>query len=308
MWHPRRRIPKLFLCLNIVFCQSDSSTIPATFWEYQLKGSGSISGAIVRRENGLVASQDETSLWITMDDGSLHIITELFPKTIKEKIYMPTSLANRYIESRSNVQLYEHKGKVLYGVYAILDVGNTITSRILCINANGQLRWQVILDGIAMGTPQIGIDGKRIYITHNTGTDYLTGKLTMMENDMYGIRTEIPLQGAGGFGFADVAAPFGPIAVSIEQGNDAVYWGESWAKGTAGYGTLYKYKDGTVIGLRRMPWSTTVAPTLSKDGKSLWIQGGAGLWNAWTSGQSFSKHPSWSQNYTHFGRSTSSRK
>ena len=308
MWQSKRRIPKLFLCLNLVFCQSDSSTSPTTIWEYQLKGSGSISGAIVRRENGLVASHDEKSLWITMDDGSLHIITDPFHRTVTEMVYMPTSLTDRSIQSRSNVQLYEHQGNVVYGVYAILDVGDTITSRVICVTANGKQRWQVILDGIAMGTPQIGIDGKRIYITHNTGADYLTGRLTMMENDMYGISTEIPLQGAGGFGFADVAAPFGPLAVSMERDKDVVYWGESWAQGTAGYGTLYKYSDGTVIGLRRTPWSTTVAPTLSKDGKSLWIEGGAGLLNAWTSGQSFSKHPSWSENFSSFGRSSSSRK
>ena len=314
MKRPRRRIPELLgLCLNLALRHSNSLSIPSTLWEYQLEASGTISSGSVRHGNGVIAAQDESSLWVTTDDGYLHLLTNLEPSNITEIVYKPLSLTDRQTESRSNAQLYEQDGHVVYGVYAILDVGDTISSRIIAVNSEGLQRWQVIIDGIAMGTPQIGVDGRRIYVTHNTGDDYLAGKLTMIEDNVFGvsISTEIPLQGAGGFGFADIQAPFGPASISTADGKDSVYWGESWNDGTASFGTLYKYSDGTVEGLRRTPWSTTVAPTLSRDGKSLWIEGGGSVFNGWTSGKSFAKSPSWSHDYsitTDGKRSASPRK
>jgi hypothetical protein len=290
-----RRIAKLLLCMSLILCQSDSVLIPSLMWEYALEGTDSMGGVGVSSGNGVVASQDESSLWITMSDGSMHILTNLLPKMIVERVYIPTSFTGRTIECRSNVRLHEKDGKVVYGVYSVLDVGSTTSSRIICVDAAGKKRWEVILDGIAMGTPQIGVDGKVVYVTHNTGKDYLVGKLTMIQDELYGIATEIPLQGAGGFGFADVDAPFGPVSVSTSGRRDSVYWGESWSEGKAAFGMLYKYSDGVVVGLRKTAWSTTSAPTLSQDGKSLWVEGGNGIFSGWTNGQSFSKHPTWYQ-------------
>ena len=99
-----------------------SAIDPELLWSRLLPDSGTIEGQGLRKGNGVVLSDDQQSLWVTTETGSLHV----YSKDGQDKIstFQPTNIANRYTESRSSVSLYQpHPNKPAeYAVYAVIDV------------------------------------------------------------------------------------------------------------------------------------------------------------------------------------------
>ena len=175
-------------------------------------------------------------------------------------------------------------------------------SRIIALTASGGQSWVATIDGIAVGTPQIGNQGKGVYITHNvfnTGlSTYTIGKLSVFRGDLQGIGGEIPLQDAGAFGYAKKDAPFSPVTVVAQESiPDKVFWAESWENGEATFGLTYQFDASTyqVSALSRTATSSVVAPTLSSDGKSMFLGGRSSTLFGWPLGNSFLMRPKWSR-------------
>ncbi len=156
------------------------------------------------------------------------------------------------------------------------------------------------MPGIAEGTPRIGTNGNKIYVTHNDRNSlkegYNVGKISVIRNDRFGFTMQVDLKGAGLFGVMERPAPFGPISAVHEDANGAekLYFGESWGKGESKFGLLYEFNGTHVIGLRRLSWSTIIQPVLSSDGKSMWIGGTGSSLHAWLANKPFTSQPSWS--------------
>jgi hypothetical protein len=82
-----------------------------------LGGRNIIDGGF-RKGNALVLSKDQRDLWMTDGAGSLHVIRLLEGNA--HLVFKPTGLANRIVESRSSVALYEG-GPSRFAVYTVID-------------------------------------------------------------------------------------------------------------------------------------------------------------------------------------------
>jgi hypothetical protein len=103
----------LFLCLDRLL---PVACFPIVKIHPRQKG----SSAGVRRGNGVVQDQ-EGSLWITQDDGSLRIIPSEARDDFEDLFFRPFQLTNRTVYCRSSVSLFEVGGIVQFGVYSIID-------------------------------------------------------------------------------------------------------------------------------------------------------------------------------------------
>lgn len=80
------------------------------------------NGQGVRQGNGVVLSQDETTLWVTNANGAMRIIDLQDATNGTEILFQPTPLTGRRIVCRSSVDLYQPSGEAEYGVYSIIDM------------------------------------------------------------------------------------------------------------------------------------------------------------------------------------------
>ena len=94
--------------------------IPSVQWTFQLPESGTIfASSNVRKGNAVVPSKNGKQLYITTDNGALHILN-LGPKNVESSIvYKPPKVDGRYTECRSGVSVAESG---LFVVYAVWDV------------------------------------------------------------------------------------------------------------------------------------------------------------------------------------------
>ena len=148
--------------------------------------------------------------------------------------------------------------------------------------------WYKKLNGVAMGSPVLGIGGRYIYITHNTkqrdAAGFTRGFLSAID------------QKNGRLVFSDSAdnfAPFGPPAITFRYGNDILYWGQSWDNGNRLSGCLYKYVNGSkkIAVIQKLNWSVSAAPLISESGTSIWMGGTESSLSGWTNRQRFSNLP-----------------
>ncbi|CAJ1950732.1 unnamed protein product [Cylindrotheca closterium] len=119
--------------------------------------------------------------------------------------------------------------------YVVYSVVNGNKSTVFAVTFDGNLKWQVIVDGQIMGTP--AVSNKAIYISHNV--DSTTGYLSVLlfnsenNNDMdvpVLTATLAPTQGN---------APLGPLSLDPESGQDVVAVAEWWDQGYGSKGNLY---------------------------------------------------------------------
>ena len=111
-------IAPLLLLSVVVFADAQYLSSPAVGWTYQLPGSGTLSGRGVRRSNAVVSSYDGSTVFVTADDGSLHIIK---PADLSTSVVVDApSEQSTYTECRSGVALSETDGSVNFAVYAAI--------------------------------------------------------------------------------------------------------------------------------------------------------------------------------------------
>eukprot|EP00978_Attheya_sp_CCMP212_P048755 scaffold570350_cov63-Attheya_sp.AAC.1 len=229
---------------------SSRAEFPSILWQHDMEGSGSIRDAGIRKGNGVILSKSG-DLWVTDDEGALHIIDG---ESQNSTVFMPPLLEGRNIDSRSSVVLHEPYDNVRYGIYAIIDIphptsNKTVQSRVLAVNKNGSLRWSLELEGVVSGTPVISADGNHIYVTHNVNG---TGSLSVLTSSK-----------PGGVIFKkDESTEYGPLALTDE----GLFWGEATDLGMAHNGTAYFMNISDVLyttDVYSVEFTTTVPPTAS---------------------------------------------
>ena len=113
--------PSMFITASLLLCLASVNgnylSGPTVDWTYQLPNSGTLSGRGVRRHNGVTSSYSGSSVFVTADDGSLHIIK---PGDFSTSIVVDApSEADTFTECRSGVAVSETNGTVNFVVYAV---------------------------------------------------------------------------------------------------------------------------------------------------------------------------------------------
>ena len=267
---------------------------PLIRWVRRLKGCGSISDAGPRRGNGVVSAVNGKTVWISDDEGALHILDA--ENHTKDEIYFkPPLVANRWIESRSSVSLFVKRNGTAteYAVYAVIDVDhntpNATTSRVVAVHGDGELlgipKWQIEIEGIVVQTPQIGTDGTRIYVTHNNAKG--RGYFSIIDGEGERITRQ------------SNPKPFGPLTILSVDGNDEIYWGESNGRGYSKSGRIYHHDSALKItGVGHEIATSTEVPLIlwrEKKRRRMWLGGTSSTMHGWVDGQSFADAPSWSR-------------
>mmetsp|Transcript_57 Transcript_57/g.115 ORF Transcript_57/g.115 Transcript_57/m.115 type:complete len:954 (+) Transcript_57:137-2998(+) len=279
----RRVFLRWCLVVAIFFSHSANSEFlpePNIKWTYTLPEAGTIFGRSLRRGNGVVISKDSSRLFVTADDGSLHII---YPDALQESVsFIPTSLQGTFTECQSSVALYENPN-VQYVVYAVMDtpvvtnVGmEEVTSRIIAVNPDGSMRWTVLVEGYVAGTPVISSDGSKVFVSCNTDTGGLVKVIG--DNDDNGNAKVI----ADLFS-VDHTAPFTPVTLrEVSPGKDYVFVAESTDDGFALEGNIFFIDESLELRVFSV-WERSAVhrPIVSNDGDSLWMGGTGSVVAGW---------------------------
>ena len=160
----------------------------------------------------------------------------------------------------------------------------------------GTLRWSTLVQGAIEGTPLISSDGTKIFVVHNTP---YWAHLTILESTNGTIVSET-IDGRP-------MVKYGPASLVTIQGVDHLYWADAHDMGYANGGRVYTVNstDFTAVhSPQSFPSSTTVTPTLSRNGK-MWLGGRAATVHGW--GEN-STHPLWSTQLNLSLRNASYRK
>ena len=157
---PLRALLSVFL-FQVLATSTQASFLkePKVQWTHSLPGSGTLSGRGLRQGNEVLVNDDDGTLFVTADDGSLHLInTNKLESSIS---FVPETPSGTYTESATGVTLVRNpdSGAVDYAVYAVVDVpvragvlyddfkldaSRTSTlSRLLAVNLDGSLRWSL---------------------------------------------------------------------------------------------------------------------------------------------------------------------
>ena len=287
----------------------DALLEPSIRWSRRLNGCGTLSDASPRKGNGVVASQSGQHVWITDDEGTLHILDPT-NSTSDEILFKPPAVEMRRIESRSSVTLSQNETGVDYAVYAVVDVptsddptGNMTSSRIIAVYGGGgllgKLKWNATVEGIVTGTPQIGSGGNTttIYITHNVKN---RGYLSVFSNEGNKITR------------TSGEKPFGPVTVFTFGGEDELYWGESGGGGYSDSGRVYQIAPSASLtnASNYITTSTIVPPVIWRERKRtrMWLGGKSSTIHGWTDGRPLSGVPTWSKQLEKSLRNESFRK
>jgi hypothetical protein len=132
--------PSMYITASLLLClasvNGDYLSGPTVDWTYQLPDSGTLGGRGVRRHNGVASSYSGSSVFVTTDDGSLHIIK---PADFSTSIVVSAPVENdAFTECRSGVAVSETNGLVNFVVYAVIlsprtnstdDASNTTASQ-----------------------------------------------------------------------------------------------------------------------------------------------------------------------------------
>jgi len=170
---------------------------PTLRWETRLPNSGTEDSGKPgpRQYNAVQLSPDGTHLYVTLDDGTLHILdaqsnTNSTGAGTVVASYRPPAVTDaaanappRAIACVSGVSFSDSDSDAAdgtdgaYAVYAVIDVPvdatalNFIptTSRVVAVDhPTGRVRWvSPVLEGAVAGTPRIGTDGRYVYLTRN---------------------------------------------------------------------------------------------------------------------------------------------
>jgi hypothetical protein len=280
-----RRTWQIFLFSTLVLLESSNGSLlaqPAVRWTHRLTGSGDLSSRGLRKGNAVVVSKSGNLIFVTADDGSLHILD---PQKIKNDtssiVFEPTPVDGRSTGCRSGVTPVDDEGgRTQYLVYAVIDtpvvlgvnIGNDGTvnsdsnsnakasSRLLAVDLDGKLLWSLPVDGIIAGTPMVGRNGTSIYVSHNIAGE-TDDALDSREGYLSVLRVNEPLTSPEITASYGRGAPFGPLSlVSVTLGDggggretegrsvDMVAVAESWDSGYRQDGSVYLLLPSTSYG------------------------------------------------------------
>lgn len=237
------------LLLPRLFCHAELLLEPSLKWSVQLEGSGRLSGRGLRKGNAIVAYKDGTKIFVTANDGSLHIIQTTTTQVNTLAIFMPDEIQGRFTECRSGATVVDQNiaaateednngnnfdgapvrttlglgvVKEDYIIYAVRDstvssvsVGlnsaeDIVSSRVIAVNLDGTYKWSVQVEGRIEGNPVVGKSG--IFVSHNSddGIGYLSIIRIDPDNESANIvATVSPPATQPG----NVNGPFGPPAL-----------------------------------------------------------------------------------------------
>jgi len=234
--------------------------------------------------------------------------------------FQPPAIEGRHMDCRSGVSLHETDDGAKFAVYAVSDVPiaqnramtynvetgemtfmasgvegeDDVKSRVLAVNSDGTLRWEVALAGYVEGTPLIGqADPTKIFVSLNVPDAAVQN---VFDPDFYRGRVVVINEADDG----DVAVtasketqqvPFGPLALRVVkvrgERRDIVFVTENRGKGHVPAGGIYVLNPSTEHDLRRgrgdgayelrtlSRWlrSSIARCVVSENGNSLWASG-----------------------------------
>ena len=285
-----------------------------------------------RRYNAVQLSPDESHLYVTLDDGTLHILDAQINNGTVVSSYTPPTVADgvnsppRAIACVSGVSFGDANPNDMYAVYAVIDVSVEATalnfvptnSRVIAINhPAGTVRWvSPIIEGAVAGTPQVGSDGKYIYLTRNLEVDSgfnQDGHFTLLDTAdgtiAYTSPSSIYQNGNETGPYAPLELVRNPMSGNFGEGegnnnrNDVAVWAQSNGGGTTlnGLSLAFQFPSNADIitgggawspyVLKVNGWSTVTRPTLSPDGQNLYFTASRASMRGWNT--RFGRRASW---------------
>ena len=314
---------------------------PAVRWETRLPGagpggSGSGGGGKPgpRRHNAVRLSPDGTRLYVTLDDGTVHILDADNGDDGGGRVvasYRPpvSDDGGTNIVCASGVSFSDSSGDAsddIFAVYAVLDVpaiGGTATpttSRVVAINhPTGDVRWiSPVLEGSVAGTPQVGSDGRYVYLTRNVevgdqqGGFGQDGHFTLLDAQDGG--SVVYTQPSSAYRGGNETGPYAPLELvhrpfsgNFGEGegsanrNDVAVWAQSNGGGMTlnGMSLAFQFPPSNTGNssawspylLKVNGWSTATRPTLSYDGQNLYFTASKASLRGWNT--RFGRRASW---------------
>ena len=313
---------------------------PAVRWETRLPGagpggSGSGGGGKPgpRRHNAVRLSPDGTRLYVTLDDGTVHILDADNGDDGGGRVvasYRPpvSDDGGTNIVCASGVSFSDSSGDAsddIFAVYAVLDVpaiGGTATpttSRVVAINhPTGDVRWiSPVLEGSVAGTPQVGSDGRYIYLTRNVEVNdqqgmRQDGHFTLLDAQAGG--TIVYTQPSSAYRGGNETGPYAPLELvhrpfsgNFGEGegsanrNDVAAWAQSSGGGMTlnGMSLAFQFPSSNTGNssawspylLKVNGWGTATRPSLSSDGQNLYFTASKASLRGWNT--RFGRRASW---------------
>lgn len=180
----------------------------------------------------------------------------------------------------------------------------TYFSRIIALDGDaaenevGTLRWSTQVDGAVEGTPLISSDGSWVYVISNTALHAILTVLHSSDGSLVSQATD-----------PRPMAQYGPASMLTKNGVDKLYWADANDRGYAEGGRMHvivsDFLEAGVHSQRSFASSSTVAPTISSDGKKIWIGGRGATIHGWDDDTSLK--PVWSTQLSQSHRNESYR-
>jgi len=301
---------------------------PTLKWETRLPDTGTVvSGSPgPRRQNAVQISPDDALVYVTLDDGTLHILDALTGTPTAS--YTPEKStqtgATGQTVCTSGVSFYtDRNDNVEYAVYAVIDTSASgfvpTSSRVVAINhPTGDVRWvSGPIQGTISGTPQVGSDGEYIYLTRNLDpeddsrrADGHFSLLTTANGQIIFTEASSTYLGGNETGpYAPLALVHNPTSGNFGDGegnnnrNDVAVWAQSNGGGKVLNGMSFAFQlpsnadivSGTTTFkpylLKVNGWSTAAKPTLSYDGQNLYFTASKASLRGWNT--RFGRRASW---------------
>ena len=113
---------RIAACLLLLAAAANANFLaePQVQWSFTLPLSDQGETRGLRKGNAVVASQDDTLLFITSEDGSLHILRTQDGLPAAD-VYEPYTAQNTITYCTSGVALAEDQSEVQYALYAVID-------------------------------------------------------------------------------------------------------------------------------------------------------------------------------------------
>ena len=282
-----------FLCINALVAVLWTTTVvaeylpePSLLWSFDLQRT-------TKKGNAVVAKGDR--IFVTALDGSLHIVNQ--NELSNSIVYEPTPMLDFAISCESGVAVVENDdGELEYVVYAVVDTPNDVfqgtTSRVLGVNVDGSLRWNVTIPGKAVGTPVVGTN-ERVYMIHNEPSNVDTvGRISVLDGVDGKVVATLPNNNNVG--------PFGPAtgrAVTRDAETlDVILFGESRREGLSQNGAMYMLlpsdrfgelngegnESYDLITLTDSIRSVTTRPAVNQDATEVFLAQQASRLSGWT--------------------------
>eukprot|EP00567_Pseudictyota_dubia_P013152 CAMPEP_0197436880 /NCGR_PEP_ID=MMETSP1175-20131217/4234_1 /TAXON_ID=1003142 /ORGANISM="Triceratium dubium, Strain CCMP147" /LENGTH=675 /DNA_ID=CAMNT_0042966271 /DNA_START=276 /DNA_END=2303 /DNA_ORIENTATION=- len=265
---------------------------PDLRWSTKLPGTGGDSNPAPRKGNAVAVSPDDAFVYVTTDDGKLTVLNA--QDGTETGSYDPNIQAffGSNIKCESGVSFGRVANVGPFAVYAInYQVAGVDKSRVIAVSHpyGNQLWTSSDLDGIVMGTPQVGDDGRYVYLVRNVND---VGHFTLLRTTEAADSAGVLYTEQAGLNNVNETGKYAPLALvknpnngqfdgGNRNSNDVAAWGHYYmgGEGVAGYTRVFQLpqdfttsSDGSVLATQiidEVAWSTWAKPTISSNGLSI---------------------------------------